>query len=312
MPTAVVFPGQGAQEPGLGRAWLDDPAWGVVARAEEASGRDLSHLLVHADAEELARTDNAQLTMLIHGLVVWEAVRPRLEEAPVAFAGHSLGQLTALVAAGAVGLEDGVRLAVVRAEATQAAADERPGAMAAVLGLDVAQVEELCHATEDCWVANHNAPAQIAVGGTPAAVDTVARAARGAGAKKVVPLRVGGAFHTPLMASARAALGPSLDHTPFSDTSAPVVANHDGRAHRDGAGWPDRLGRHLTERVRWHDCSCTLAESGADRVIEVGAARLLGPMMRRSVRGLDVHGIAAPDDLVELDRGAAEPVEAEG
>lgn len=312
MPTAVVFPGQGAQEPGLGRAWLDDASWDVVARAEAASGRSLSHLLLDADAEELARTANAQLTMLIHGLVVWDAVRPRLDDTPVAFAGHSLGQLTALLAAGAVGFEDGVRLAVARAEATQAAADHRPGTMAAVLGLDVDRVEELCGATEDCWVANHNAPGQIAVGGAPAAVDTVVAAARDAGAKKVVPLRVGGAFHTPLMASARTTLAPSLDRTRFSDTGAPVVANHDGRAHRDGAGWPERLGRHLTERVRWHDCSCTLADLGADRVIEVGAARLLGPMMRRSVRGLDVHGVAVPDDLVGLDPGPPEPVEAQG
>jgi [acyl-carrier-protein] S-malonyltransferase len=306
MSTAVIFPGQGAQEVGLGRPWADHPAWGVVARAEAVADRPLGALLLEAEADELARTANTQLAMLVHSLVVWEAVRPELDDPPIAFAGHSLGQITALIAAGAVGFDDGVRLAVARADATQAAADERPGTMAAFLGLGIDEVEQICHDVgEGCWVANHNAPGQVAVAGTPAGVEAAIEGARGAGAKKIVSLDVGGAFHTPLMAAARDALASTLAATTFLDTEVPVVANHDGRPYRDGAGWPDRLGRHLVEPVRWHACSVTLAELGATRVLEVGASRLLWPMVRRSARGLEVGGVGVPDELTALRERAA-------
>jgi [acyl-carrier-protein] S-malonyltransferase len=305
MSIAVVFPGQGAQAPGLGRPWADHDAWATVARAEAAAGRPLAPLLLDAPGEELARTENAQLAMLVHGLVVWEAVRDELDERPVAFAGHSLGQVTALIAAEAVPFDAGIRLAAARAAATQAAADTRPGSMAACLGLSLEEVEEVCASVGDgCWVANHNAPGQVAVAGEARAVAAAVEAARRAGAKKVVPLDVGGAFHTPLMAAAQEALEPTLATTPFADTEVPVVANHDGRAYTDAAGWPDRLGRHLVEPVRWHDCSVTLAGLGADRVLEVGASRLLGPMVRRSAQGVAVAGIGTPDELSRA-RGVA-------
>jgi [acyl-carrier-protein] S-malonyltransferase len=306
MSTAVIFPGQGAQEVGLGRPWVDLGAWDVVARAEAVADRPLGALLLEADADELARTANTQLAMLVHSLVVWEAVRPELEEPPVAFAGHSLGQITALIAAGAVGFDDGIRLAVARADATQAAADDRPGTMAAFLGLGMDEVEAICaEVGEGCWVANHNAPGQVAVAGTPDAVESAIEGARRADAKKIVRLDVGGAFHTPLMTVARDALAPTLAATTFHDTDVPVVANHDGRPYRDGAGWPDRLGRHLVEPVLWHDCSVTLAALGAGRVLEVGASRLLWPMVRRSARGLEVGGIGVPDELADLTERAA-------
>jgi [acyl-carrier-protein] S-malonyltransferase len=301
MSTAVVFPGQGAQEIGLGRPWSEHRAWAVVARAESAADRPLARLLVEADGDELGRTVNTQLAMLVHALVVWDAVRDELGEPPIAFAGHSLGQITALIAAEAVAFDDGVRLAVARAEATQAAVDEHPGAMAAFLGLDLEQVEQVCASVGDgCWVANHNAPGQVAVGGTPEAVDRAMAAAREAGAKKVVPLAVGGAFHTPLMAEARDDLTATLEATAFVDSAVPVIANHDGRPYRDGAGWPDRLGRHLVEPVRWHECSMTLAGLGATRVIEVGASRLLWPMVRRSAPGVEVGGVGGPDELAQI------------
>lgn len=306
MSTAVIFPGQGAQAVGLGRPWVDHDAWAVVAEAEAAADRPLAGLLLDAEAEELAHTANTQLAMLVHGLVVWEAVRPELEDPPIAFAGHSLGQITALIAAGAVGFGDGVRLAVARAEATQAAADERPGVMAAFLGLDLEQVEQICaDVGHGCWIANHNAPGQASVAGTPEAVERAMDGARAAGAKKVVELEVGGAFHTPLMSSARDELAATLAATEFLDTEVPVVANHDGRPHQDGAGWPERLGRHLTEPVRWHECSLALAELGATRVLEVGASRLLWPMVRRSARGVEVGGVGVPDELMQVSGRAA-------
>jgi len=299
--TAIAFPGQGAQRVGMGRPWADHDAWAVVGRAEQAVDRPLAPLLLEADEDELARTSNAQLAMLVHGLVVWEAVRPRLAEPVVAFAGHSLGQLTALIAAGAMPFDDGLRLGVARAEATQAAADANPGAMAAVLGLGVEQVEEVCASSAPgVWVANDNAPGQVAVGGTPEAVERTVDAARTAGAKKVVPLDVGGAFHTPLMADAADRLGPVLADTRFGDTAVPVVANHDAEAHHDGAGWEQRLTRHLVEPVRWRESAQALGDVGADRMLEVGASRLLSPMVRRSCPGIEVAGVGLPTEIDDV------------
>lgn len=304
MSTAIVFPGQGAQAPGLGVAWTEHRAWSIVADAEAVADRPLAHLLLDADADELARTENAQLAMFVHGLVVWEAARPLLDGRPVAFAGHSLGQITALVAAGVLTIEGGVSLAVARAEATQHAADAHPGAMAAFLGLDVETVTTIAREV-GCWMANHNAPGQAAVAGSPATVALAMEGARRAGAKKVVPLDVAGAFHTPLMVEAVQELRPTLEALDFSDSSVPVVANHDGLAHADGERWPERLERHLVDPVLWHDCSVTIGDLGADRAVELGASRLLGPMIRRSVPGIETAGIAQPDDLTSLEGVAA-------
>jgi [acyl-carrier-protein] S-malonyltransferase len=304
--TAIAFPGQGAQRVGMGRPWVDHAAWAVVDRAEEAAERPLAPLLLDADEQELARTSNAQLAMLVHGLVVWEAVRPRIDDHIVAFAGHSLGQLTALIAAGAVPFDAGVRIGVARAEATQAAADDNPGAMAAVLGLDVDRVTAVCEAAAPgVWVANDNAPGQVAVGGAPDAVERAIDEARKAGAKRVVPLDVGGAFHTPLMAAAAEDLGPVLAEAPFMDTTVPVVANHDAQPHLDGPGWVDRLTRHLVEPVRWRESATTLGDLGADRMLEVGASRLLSPLVRRSCPEIDVAGVGLPTEIDDVVAGVA-------
>src|SRR5436853_985008 len=151
----------------MGAPWLDHPAWGVVERAEAALGEPLAHLLLAESADDLARTRESQLSVLLTSLVVWEAIRGEMPT-PTAFAGHSLGQITALIASGALPLEDGIRLAARRAEATQAAADRHPGRMAAVIGADEARVLEACDAgADECWLANDNAPGQIVIAGTP-------------------------------------------------------------------------------------------------------------------------------------------------
>ena len=190
----------------MGAPWRDHPAWAVVARAEDAFGEPLAHLLLDAPAETLARTREAQLAVLLTSLVAWEAVRDRVP-APVAFAGHSLGQVTALIAAGTLDLEDGVRFAARRAELTQRAADDHPGKMAALLGATVDQAEDACTAARDaCWIANDNAPGQVVIAGTPDGVDAACARAKEIGVKRATPLKVGGAFHTPLMRDAADAL----------------------------------------------------------------------------------------------------------
>ena len=186
--------------------WRDHPAWHVIDDAEAALGEKVGFLVTDATADDLARTREAQLAVLLTSLVVWEAMQP-LPEVPVAFAGHSLGQVTALIAAGVLPLEVGVRFAARRAELTQAAADRHPGRMAALLGATPEQAEAACAAAPDaCWIANDNAPGQIVIAGTPDGVDTASARAKEVGVKRATPLKVGGAFHTP--ADARRDRGP--------------------------------------------------------------------------------------------------------
>lgn len=293
---AVVFPGQGTQRPEMGVPWQGHRAWEIVEAVEAATGESLGRLLTEATPDELSRTREAQLAIFLTSLVAWDAARQHLPT-PVAFAGHSLGQFTALVAAGVLSVEDGARLVLARAEATQAAADAAPGRMVALLGAGLDLAEEACAAAPDeCWVANDNAPGQIVVGGTLAGVDVAADAARQLGVKKVMPLDVDGAFHTPLMETARKAFSATLTGTDFDRPRVPVVANTDAEPHTDTA-WAARLADHLVRPVRWRESTERLVTLGAEAVIEVGHRSTLAGLIRRTERDLPVVGVATPSDL---------------
>ena len=301
MAVAVVFPGQGTQGAEMGAPWREHPAWAVVDRAESALGEPLAPLLLAGSAEDLARTRESQLSVLLTSLVAWEAAREHIP-APVAFAGHSLGQITALIASGALPFDDGVRLAARRAEATQAAADRHPGRMAAVIGADEPQVLEACNAAPDeCWLANDNAPGQIVIAGTPSGIERATKAAADLGIRRVMPLKVGGAFHTPLMEEASAVLAPVLAGITFSTPAAPIVSNADARPYGGADGWPDRLARHLVSPVRWRGCMTTLVdELGATTLVEVGFGSMLAGLAKRGAPGVPVIGVATPDDISPL------------
>jgi [acyl-carrier-protein] S-malonyltransferase len=285
----------------MGEVWRASSAWEVVERAESALGQPLGHLLLDASAADLGRTREAQLAVLLTSLMAWEAVRDALDEAPIAFAGHSLGQITALIASGALSLEDGVRLAAERAECTQAAADARPGRMAALLGASLDQAEAASagatSAGRTAWVANDNAPGQVVIGGTPKGVEAAADRARHLGVKRVMPLKVGAAFHTPLMAPAAAHLLDRLSDTTFAAPSAPVVANTDAAAHSGADGWPERLSSHLVSPVRWRESLETLAALGARTFLEVGPGAVLSGLARRTLPGVTTRNVAAPSDV---------------
>lgn len=291
-----MFPGQGAQRAGLGEAWRDDEVWNVVTRAEQVLGRDLSALLLDPDAK-LDRTEDAQLAVLLSSLMAWAQVGPSLGE-PIAFAGHSLGQMTALIASGALLFDDGIRLAALRAGHTQKAADRREGRMVALLGATPEQADVVCQAAPDaCWVANDNAPGQVVVAGTPAGVDSAIDAAPAAGVRRTTRLAVGGAFHTPLMEEARAAFAGDLEQAPLADTATPVVSNGDGHAYSDGAGWRKRLADHLVHPVRWRQSVETLVRLGVTELVEVGPGTTLATLARRIVPGVNVR---STDDLAEV------------
>ncbi len=294
---AIVFPGQGTQQPGMGAPWRDHPAWRVVEEAEAAFGEPLAHLVLDAGPDELARTREAQLAVLLTSLVAWEAVRDMVPT-PVAFAGHSLGQVTALIAAGVLPLDAGVRFAARRAECTQAAADANPGRMAALLGATLEQAETACAAAPDaCWVANDNAPGQVVIAGTPAGVEAGMTRAKELGVKRATPLNVGGAFHTPLMDPAAAVLTTELATVGLADPSAPVVSNHDGAPYADGDGWRVRLPEHVRVPVRWRTTLETIAGLGATSMLEVGHGSMIAGLAKRTVPDVPVRNVATPDDV---------------
>ena len=297
MPVAVVFPGQGTQTPGLGAPWRDHDAWHIVVEAEAATGEPLAELLLDAPADVLARTREAQLAVLTTSLVAWEAVRGRVPQ-PVAFAGHSLGQVTALVAAGALSLADGVRFAARRAELTQAAADAHPGRMVALLGATPEQAAEACSAAPDsCWVANDNAPGQVVIAGTSDGVDAGSARAKELGVRRATPLNVGGAFHTPLMHDAAVGLAELLPEVAFRPTDRPVVSNEDAEPYTDAGGWTTRLARHVEVPVCWREVQLTLARIGATSFLEVGNGSMLAALAKRTVPDIMVIGIAEPADV---------------
>lgn len=298
MSFAVIFPGQGTQEPGMALPWRDHPAWHVIDDAEGALGEPVGRLVTDATADDLGRTREAQLAVLLTSLVVWEAMQP-LPEGPIAFAGHSLGQVTALIAAGALSLDAGVRFAARRAELTQAAADNHPGRMAALLGATPEQAIEACNAApESCWVANDNAPGQIVIAGTPEGVDAASARAKEVGVKRATPLNVGGAFHTPLMHDATTGLVDELAAIRFATPSAPIVSNDDAVAYSDGDGWRHRLPEHVSVPVRWRSTMDTLVGLGADTFLEVGHSSMLAALAKRAVPEVTVRNIATPEDLV--------------
>lgn len=297
---AFTFPGQGSQRPGMGRPWVDHESWELVDEASAVADRDVARLLLDADADELKDTRNAQLTTFVSSLMVLDAVE-RLGLEPAFCGGHSLGEYTALTAAGALSFEDGVRLVCERADAMHNAGLENPGTMAAVLGLDDDLVEVACRlADADVWVANFNAPGQVVIAGSPEGVATAAMHAKELGAKKVMPLPVSGAFHTPFMAPARDRLRKAIAEASPRDTDVPVVSNVDALAHDHGSEWSSLLSAQLSSPVRWKHCLLTLAELGATAFVELGPGGVLSGMAKRTLDGARTISVATPDELDKL------------
>lgn len=299
MTTAVVFPGQGSHVPGAGRPWVDHPAWSVVAEAEHAIGEPLAHLLLDATAEELSATRASQLAVLMTSLVAWRAVQPTLADDDItAMAGHSLGQITALLATEVVTVSDGVRLASARADATARAQATRPGGLVALLGCSEVTAAAACAAvTGQAWISTVNGGAQVVVGGPIDGLDALAVEGLALGARRARRLDVDGAFHTPLMAAAADELASTLNTMAFNTPRWPVVTNHDAIAVTDAFGWPERLTSHLVAPVRWADCVTQLLTLGVDTFLEVGPGRTLGGLIRRIAPGVTVRSVSSPADL---------------
>ncbi|MCS6780519.1 MAG: ACP S-malonyltransferase [Geminicoccaceae bacterium] len=308
---AAVFPGQGSQAVGMGRALADvsPAARRVFAAVDEALGEALSRLIFEGPAETLTLTENAQPALLATSIAAVRALEERLgralPERLLCVAGHSLGEYSALVAAGALDLADAARLLRLRGAAMQRATPPGTGAMAAILGLDAAVVVTIAAEAageEVCQLANDNADGQAVVSGHKAAVERAVALAKERGAKRAVMLQVSAPFHCALMAPAAEELAPALAATRFAPPAVPLVANVTAELVRDPALLPELLLRQVTGRVRWRESMATMAAMGVDLVLELGAGKVLSGLAKRGVPGARVLSLGEP---AELDAAAA-------
>ncbi len=294
---AFTFPGQGSQQPGMGEPWTSHESWELVIEASDVCGRDVTALLLNADADELRHTRNSQLSTFVLSMVVLDAVERTGATFSVA-AGHSLGEYSALTATGALAYDDAVRLVAERGEAMQVAADEHDGTMAAVLGLDDNLVAEACENTDgDVWVANYNAPGQVVIAGAPDAVAAGGAAAKAAGAKRLMQLQVGGAFHTPFMQPARDRLRKALAEVEIRAPSVPVVANVDAHPRSDDSEWRSLLAQQLTSPVLWRASLHSLADVGVTTFVELGPGKVLTGMTKRTNKSATALSVGAPSEI---------------
>jgi [acyl-carrier-protein] S-malonyltransferase len=303
---AVLMPGQGSQFVGMGRdlAVADARAMELFERADSVLDVPLSRICWEGPVEELTRTENAQPAILLHSFIVWSLLPDEVRAAVTVGAGHSLGEFTAYVAAGSLSLDDALRLVRRRGELMARSGDERAGTMAAVIGLDPEAVQAACASVsvEGCVVvpANYNAPGQIVISGDVAAVESAMTAATELGARKVIPLSVSGAFHSPLMESARAGLAEAIADVELADPTFPVVANASAMEVSTASEARARLVQQLTSPVRWVESVETIAASDPDSWIEVGPGRVLSGLLKRIDRDQVSAAAGSPEELEQM------------
>jgi [acyl-carrier-protein] S-malonyltransferase len=297
---AFVFPGQGSQHAGMGAELLADPEVAKLCdRVAGAAGVDLRRLLISAADEELRLTQNAQPALCFMGLGLTLLLRRRGIE-PAAAAGHSVGEYAALASSGALGEFQVIKAVVERGLAMAEAAPAGTTSMAAVLGLDSQAVEVALAGMNDAWPANYNTPTQTVIAGTIAGLEAATKRLQAAGAKRVVPLSVSAAFHTPLMAPAAERLRAALDRIEWRAPRMPVMANLTGRPHLGGDRIPQVMEMQLRSPVRWAACVQSLVDMGCDTFIEVGPRRALTGMMRELAPGAMAVAVATPAACQEL------------
>ncbi len=297
---AFMFPGQGSQRPEMGSAWTDQASFEIADEATEILGKDIRHLLIDAQSDELKDTSNAQIATFVMSLIVLDAIE-RTGLSPTWCAGHSLGEYTALVASGYVSFEECLRLVEERGAAMQHASERHPGTMTALIGIGDQEADAACRrADDDVWVANFNAPGQVAIAGSHEGIGKAVALAKAAGARKAIELQVSGAFHTPLMSDAKDMLRKALARVRWNASDVPVVANVDGMEHNDTAEWASLLSAQLTNPVRWHQSLTTLANAGASTFIEVGPGGVLCGLARRVLPECKVLSAGTPRDVGNL------------
>ena len=284
MKKAYVFPGQGSQYPGMAKDLYEsnEIARMMLERANEILGFRITDIMFEGTAEELKQTRVTQPAIFLHSVVMARCLQ---DFTPDMVAGHSLGEFSALVAAGAIDFEDGLKLVSVRAEAMQKACEMNPGSMAAVLALETAKVEEICSACEGTVIpANYNCDGQIVISGEKEAVEKACIKMKEAGAKRALPLPVGGAFHSPLMEPARAELAEGIEKTVFRTPTCPIYQNVTALPSADPEEIKRNLLAQLTAPVRWTQSVRNMAADGAEEFIELGPGTVLQGLISKILR----------------------------
>ncbi len=303
---AFTFPGQGSQAVGMGKDLADtyQEARNVFAEVDDALGQKLSTLMFEGPDETLRLTENAQPALMAVSVAVVRVLESRgfaLKDKAAFVAGHSLGEYSALAAAGAFSLADAARLLKTRGEAMQQAVPVGQGAMAAILNLDMDKLRALCAEAaqgEICDIANDNAPGQIVISGHKAAVERAMELAKAAGAKRALALPVSAPFHCALMAPAAAVMAEALDKVAVHQPLVPVVANVVARPITDPAEIKRRLVEQVTGMVRWTDCvSWLVGEGGVTQLVELGAGKVLSGLAKRIAPDVAAVSIGTPADV---------------
>lgn len=303
MSLALIFPGQGSQYVGMAKALAErfPAAADTLVEADEILGFPLSRLMAEGPEDELTETKNSQPAILVHSVAALRSAGGRLGR-PAFAAGHSLGEFSAHVAAATLSFADALGTVRLRGELMFEAGVQRPGSMAALLGLGDAETEAVCARVEagTCQAANFNAKGQVVISGDVAGVEQGMALAKEAGAKKVVPLKVSGAFHSALMAPAAAGLREHLEGVDFRDPAYPVVSNVTAEAVTSGAQARALLVQQVTSPVRWSASIAAMRAAGVDRFVEVGPGKVLSTLNRRNAQGVPSTWLGEPDDFASL------------
>jgi [acyl-carrier-protein] S-malonyltransferase len=302
----LLFPGQGSQAIGMGRDLAQQyaEARDTFAEADDVLGVGLARVAWEGPEEELTATSNAQPALLTHSIAVFRVVQHRL--GPIALAaGHSLGEFSAYVAAGSLSFADGLRTVRVRGRLMQESGVDRPGTMAALLGLADDAVETVCREASIegsvCVPANYNSPGQLVISGDVAAIERALELAKAVGAKRALKLNVSGAFHSPLMAVAAPGLEEQLDSVAIAPPAFPVVSNVTATPVTDAQTAQRLLVEQLTSPVRWTAVIRTMVDGGVARFYELGTGNVLSGLLRRIERSAEARSLGEPRDLSALE-----------
>ncbi len=292
---AFVFPGQGAQFVGMGKDLYDNNplAKELFDKANKILGYSITDIMFNGTDEELKQTKVTQPAVFLHSVISALCMGDAFQPAMVA--GHSLGEFSALVAAGALSFEDGLKLVYARAMAMQKACEAAPSTMAAIVGLADDKIEEICAEVSKpgnvVVPANYNCPGQLVISGNIEAINEACEKLKAAGAKRALPLKVGGAFHSPLMQPAKDELEAAIEKTEISAPKCPVYQNVDGKPHTEPADIKKNLIAQLTSSVRWTACVQNMIADGADEFTECGPGKALQGMIGRINKTVSAHGI---------------------